>query len=102
MIKKFNEFCGFYHDLNIKLLEQFNFELINEGLIKSFSYDIAIDKIEDLYPCSYVPLNIPENVKEMIDLGEFMELSPESFPEKVTFGIDNYKFVHKDKFIFDP
>jgi len=48
MIRDFVEFCGYYHDLNLYLLENFNYDLLNEGLIKSSSYNIAVDKINNL------------------------------------------------------
>jgi len=48
MLKKFTEFNGHYHDINIKLLENFNNELISEGLIMSVEYEQIVDKLNNL------------------------------------------------------
>lgn len=47
-LKNFIEFNGYFHDLNIKLLENFNYKLIKEGLIRSVDYDIAVEKLKKL------------------------------------------------------
>jgi len=48
MFKKFEEFNGHYHDINTYLLENFNYDLMNEGLIRSADYDISIEKFNNL------------------------------------------------------
>jgi len=62
--------------------------------------DVPNGDISDLHPWSYLPLNtFPE--KESQELGEFMELSPGSYPVKVIHGIDHNKFGIGDIKIFD-
>jgi hypothetical protein len=48
MLKKFTEYNGHYHDINIKLLEKFNNNLITEGLIMSVEYEKAVEKLNKL------------------------------------------------------
>lgn len=62
--------------------------------------DVPNQEISELHPWPYLPLNaFPE--KESQELGEFMELSPGSCPDKVIHGIDHNKFSIGDIKIFD-
>lgn len=45
---KYNEFLGFYYNVNQQIIKKFNNSLLNEGLIRSQEYNFAINKIENL------------------------------------------------------
>jgi hypothetical protein len=71
-----------------------------ECLAQSIHSDVPNQQITELNQWLYLPLNsFPE--KESQELGDFMELSPGTYHEKVNHGIDHNKFGIGDIKLFD-
>ncbi len=64
--------------------------------------EISNDKIDGLYPWEYVPLNNSEFGSHGIEIGEFMELSNDSYQGKVKSGFDFESYLLSGKSQFDP